>query len=224
MNDNLKQETWAENVILVDGDYIDRVAFDLTVNFERMLERRIPPADLARWIDCVALDGGLRPEEIEMRGTACEGREKTVQVILLHSKTKTKLENFTPSDYAGELDGQAFSDSLGEFCLSAVPVEELTTIEELFAESLQHICQQQTVKRLMVISDERYINRVQNTLHQSSFTHLPSEGVGDGPTQVTVFTMQPIPGSTFRQEILGYSLLAALGITGEEIERRQQKQ
>ena len=217
MNENLKQETWAENVILVDGDYIDRVAFDLTVNFERMLERRIPPADLARWIDCVALDGGLRPEEIEGQGAKSEVRGETTQVILLHSKAKTKLENFTPSDYAGELDGQAFSDSLGEFCLSAVPVEELTTMEELFAESLQHICQQQTVKRLMVIGDERYIRQVQNTSLTPHLSPLT-------PTQVTVFTMQPMPGSTFRQEILGYSLLAALGISGEEIEKRQQKQ
>ena len=32
------------NVILADADYIDKVAFDLSVNFERMLGRRIPPA------------------------------------------------------------------------------------------------------------------------------------------------------------------------------------
>ena len=43
---------WSENVIIADADFIDKVAFDLTVNFERMLMRRIPKADLARWIDC----------------------------------------------------------------------------------------------------------------------------------------------------------------------------
>ena len=48
---------WSRNVILVDGDYVDSVAFDLTVNFERMLGRRINKADTARWIDCIALDG-----------------------------------------------------------------------------------------------------------------------------------------------------------------------
>lgn len=52
-----------ENVIIADADYLDKVAFDLIVNFERMLMRRIPPADIARWIDCVALDGGMRPAE-----------------------------------------------------------------------------------------------------------------------------------------------------------------
>ena len=32
---------WSENVIIADADYIDRVAFDLTVNFERMINPRI---------------------------------------------------------------------------------------------------------------------------------------------------------------------------------------
>ena len=51
---------WSENVIIADADYIDRVAFDLIVNFERMINRRIQPADMAQWAVCIALDGGLR--------------------------------------------------------------------------------------------------------------------------------------------------------------------
>ena len=42
----------------------------------------------------------------------------------------------------------------------------------------------------------------------------------DGQTEdkrITVFTMEPRQGGNFRQEILGYSLMAALGIKGEEI-------
>jgi hypothetical protein len=57
----MNQTKWSENVILADADYIDRVAFDLTVNFERMLERRIPKANLAQWLECAAMDGGLKP-------------------------------------------------------------------------------------------------------------------------------------------------------------------
>ena len=41
----------SKNVILVDADYVDKVVFELTVNFERMIGRRIPQADMARWID-----------------------------------------------------------------------------------------------------------------------------------------------------------------------------
>ena len=62
-------------MILVDADYADKVAFDLIVNFERMIGRRIPKADMARWLECVALDGGLR-----------EGQHET-QVVLIHMLT-----------------------------------------------------------------------------------------------------------------------------------------
>ena len=54
---------WSENIIVVDADYIDNVAFNLIVNFERIIGLRIPQADMARWLDCIALDGGLREGE-----------------------------------------------------------------------------------------------------------------------------------------------------------------
>ena len=41
----------AHHTLLIDADYVERVAFDLIVNFERMLGRRIPPAPLADWLD-----------------------------------------------------------------------------------------------------------------------------------------------------------------------------
>ena len=69
-NNLLNTESWSENVIIVDAECIDNTAFHLTVNFERMLERRIPKADFAHWLDCIALDGGIR-----------EG-ENNIQVIL----------------------------------------------------------------------------------------------------------------------------------------------
>ena len=51
MNKILQQQAqWSENVILADADYIDKVAFNLTVNFERMIGRRIPQADRAKWL------------------------------------------------------------------------------------------------------------------------------------------------------------------------------
>ena len=53
---------WSENIIIVDGDYIDHVAFDLIVNFERMLNRRIPAADFSQWAVNIALDGRLSRE------------------------------------------------------------------------------------------------------------------------------------------------------------------
>ena len=186
------------NVILADADYIDKVAFDLSVNFERMLGRRIPPADMARWIDCIALDGGIREGENE------------VQVILVHEGTTSTLDNFSPSSLTDDLDGKAFKDHLGEFCISAIAVEqEMVDKEHLFCDSLMHVCSQPEVKRVMVIPNaETYYDGVRRTLKDI-----------DDEKRVTVFAMQPMPGGNFRQEILGYSLLNALGIKGEEISR-----
>ena len=185
----------SENIILADADYIDKVAFDLTVNFERMIGRRIPKADMPRWIDCIALDGGIRQGDNE------------VQVILVHNAGKEQLDNFSPSSYKEELDGKAFKDHLGEFQLSAIRVEEMTDKEHLFCDALMHVCSQPEVKRVMAIPNaEEYYDGVRQALRNI-----------DDEKRVTVFAMQPMAGGNFRQEILGYSLMAALGISADEI-------
>lgn len=69
--DNMEQAKWSENVILVDAGYLDRVAFDLTVNFERMINRPVPAADLCHWLDCVALDGGITLGQMRYRPFFC---------------------------------------------------------------------------------------------------------------------------------------------------------
>jgi hypothetical protein len=185
----------SKNVILVDADYADKVAFDLTVNFERMIGRQIPKADLARWADCVALDGGVRQGDDETR------------VVMIHDKAAAALSNFTPGHYADELHGKAFKDHLGEFTFEAYPVEAVTTKEDFFADALQTVCRQEGVSRLMVIPDEAYYNNVRDLLNRTD----------DESKRITVFAMQPMPGGQFRQEILGYSLMAALGINADEI-------
>lgn len=196
MNEMINAAQWSENVIIADADFIDKVTFDLTVNFERMLMRRIKKADLARWIDCVALDGGVR-----------EG-ENSVQVVLIHDKQKAELENFTPAKYREELDGKAFKDHLGEFSINVFPVEELVSKSDFIAEAAQIACSQKEVKRVMVIpDDEEAYAKVRHALRR----------IDDDGKRITLFAMQPMEGGNFRQEILGYSLMSALGISGDEI-------
>ena len=196
MNDIINPAQWSENVIIADADFVDKVAFDLTVNFERMLMRRVPKADLARWIDCIALDGGIREGENE------------VQVVLIHNKENTELENFTPAHYKEELDGKAFKDHLGEFSINTYPVEELVSKADFIAEAAQIACSQKEVKRVMVVpDDEETYAKVRHALNR----------IDDEGKRITLFAMQPMEGGNFRQEILGYSLMSALGINGEEI-------
>ena len=196
MNNSIQDIRWSENVILVDADYVDKVAFNLIVNFERMLGRRIPQADITRWIDCVALDGGIR-----------EGEHET-QVILLHSAKKSQLDNFNPGKFE-ELSGKAFKDHLGEFLINAYPVEDIVGSEQHFCDILQLVSSQKEVKRVIVIPDseqEHIYNKVRATLKQV-----------DEEKHITLLAMQPMANWNFRQEILGYSLLAALGISSDEI-------
>ena len=199
MNNSIQDIRWSENVILVDADYVDKVAFNLIVNFERMLGRRIPQADIARWIDCIALDGGVR-----------EGDHET-QVVLLHSAEKQMMENFNPVIFA-DLSGKAFKDNLGEFLVNAYPTEDIVSSDQQFCDMLQLVCSQKDVKRVIVIpnSEQEYIyNKVRVTLKQV-----------DDEKRITLLAMQPMPNWNFRQEILGYSLLAALGISSDEIKSK----
>ena len=191
---------WSENVIIADADYIDRVAFDLTVNFERMINRRIQPADMAQWAVCIALDGGLR-----------EGEHET-QVVLIHDKQSMAMKNFRPSNYEKDLNAQAFKDNkLGEFIISSYPTEEkMVGKDDFLVDVARTVCNAKEVKRVMIIpnsEDGDAYDRLREILRK----------VEDDDKRITLFAMQPMPGGNFRQEILGYSLMSALGISANEI-------
>ncbi|MGP1416238.1 DUF6621 family protein [Prevotella fusca] len=194
---------WSENIIIVDGDYIDRVAFDLIVNFERMLNRRIPAADFSQWAVDIALDGRLKP-----------GNHET-QVVLLHDRKNPKLENFTPADYEKELNGQAFKDAqLGEFIINSIATgDETAEKDTVLLDLLKTVLNHGEVKRIMIVpnaEDNHLISTLRTTLRD----------VDDGLKHITVFAMQPLEGGNFKQQILGYSLLNAMGISSSEIERK----
>ena len=199
MNGKIEQSPWSENIIIADADYADRVAFNLIVNFERMIGRRIPQADMAQWLVCLALDGGLRTVS-------------QTQVVLLHANDRSQLENFTPSHFDKEPNGQAFRDEqLGEFAISAItPEQELVGADDLLLDIVGTALQQPEVRRVMIVP-----NAEEGTLYDDLRETLRRHDADD--KRVTVFTMEPLQGGNFRQELLGYSLMAALGIRGDEI-------
>ena len=194
---------WSENIIIADGDYIDHVAFDIIVNFERMLNRRIPAADFSQWAVNIALDGRLKP-----------GNHET-QVVLLHDRKNPKLENFAPADYGKELNGQAFQDDhLGEFIINSIATgDEATKKDDVLLDLLKTILNHEEVKRIMIVpnaEDGHFMGMLRSTLRD----------VDDELKHVTLFAMQPLEGGNFKQQILGYSLLNAMGISSSEIEHK----
>ena len=120
------------------------------------------------------------------------------------------MENFVPSDYEEELNGKAFKDNLGEFIVSSFPVEDVVDADGFFIDVLRTVCAQADVRRIMIIPDaekEGMLDDIRNTLHY----------LDDDDKRITVFSMQPIQGGNYRQEILGYSLMNALDIKADEI-------
>lgn len=190
----------SENIIIVDADYIDHVAFQLSVQFERIIGRKIPPADFSQWVVNIALDGGLR----------ANGQSHETQVVLVHDATHTRLDNFRPAVYNTELNAQAFKEGkLGEFLVNAYATETPADKDTYLLELLKTVCNHSEVKRVMVIP-----NAEEGTIYDELRDHLHQV---DNDQRITLFAMQPMPGGNFRQEILGYSLMNALGIKADEI-------
>ena len=193
----------SENVIIVDADYIDDVAFNLTLNFERMLDRRIPAADFSQWIVNIALDGRMKP-----------GNHET-QVVVLHDKGKRLLDNYVPSSLGQELDKQAFKDeTLGEFIINTIATGgKVTEKDEVMLDFLKIVLSHKEVSRIMIVpnaEDGNIYNLLRNALRY----------VDDEEKHVTLFAMQPMEGGNFKQQILGYSIINAMGITADEIEKK----
>ncbi len=213
---------WTENIIIADADYVDNVAFNLTVNFERMIGRRIPPADMARWVECIALDGGMRPTSTI--GSAPDACPITTQVVLIHDDGQQRMENFMPGDYA-ELHGKAFTGNLGEFMFCCTSPSGITTKAALLKETLELACQTAEVRRIMVVPGEDGIDDVRRVLRHSlsKLGHSSLEKQREQGLDITVFTMQPVAGGRdFSQEMLGYSLMAALGVKSSELNPESQ--
>ena len=181
-------------VVLVDADYLDRVAADLTLNFGRMIGRSIAKADLCHWLDCVLLDGALSPGHNE------------VQVHMLHAKQKAALEHFQPSRFDEDLNGLSFDDNLGHFSLFAFPVEDVVRSDEFFLQSLTMLADAAEVEKLLVVGDTQSYGKGMVDICQNT----------DGK-DITLFAMEPVMGQGFKTEILGYSLMSAMGISADEL-------
>ena len=88
-------------------------------------------------------------------------------------------------------------------------VGDVVSKDDYILDTVQTITQHPEVKRLMVIP-----NGEQGDLYGQLRRMLHNV---DNDQRITLFAMQPMEGGNFRQEILGYSMLSALGIRGDEI-------
>lgn len=190
----MEQTKWNENVILVQADYADRVASNLVANLGQMLKRPIPKADLAQWIVCMALDGGLQVGKNE------------VNVIFIHSKEKKAFTYFLPADFQEDLDGKSFDDAqLGTFELSSLQIENLIPGGEFFVQVFETLADAKEIKRMVVVPD---LTTCRDDLF-SVWKKIKEK-------ELLLLTMEPVNDEQIRQDLLGYSLMHAMGIRSEE--------
>ena len=86
----------------------------------------------------------------------------------------------------------------------------MVAADDFFVHVLQTVVSQPDVHRVVVIPNAEnatLYDNIRQTLHF----------LDDDKKRITVLAMQPMQGGNFRQEILGYSLMSALGIRADEI-------
>ncbi len=185
---------WAPIVVLVDADYLGQVATDLAAHFSSRIGRTLPQADLCRWLNCIALDSGIAP-----------GANR-IQAVFIHKKESQNLSGFTPSNYASALNAQAFKDHIAEFELLAYPVEDIVSFHDFFVQSFATVADAKEAKRVIAIADAATFGEDIKRICADT----------DGK-QFTVFSMQSLEAKDINVQILGYSLLSALGIKANEL-------
>lgn len=184
----------SKNVILVDTSYIGYLASDFSVNFERMLMRNIQKADLALWLECVALDGGIQPGDND------------IQVIFIYDEKEIRC--FSPSNIPDEIDGKAFKGNIGEFTMEAYHVaNDVTSVGEQFSETLRVLVDAENVENILAVPNmNTYGEKVMNILDKNE------------KKQVTLFSIQPTEGKGFVNQQIGFSVVHALGVRSDELQ------
>lgn len=185
---------WAPTVVLVDADYLDQVAANLTAHFSSRIGRELSRADLCRWLDCIALDSGITPGD------------NRIQAVFIHKKESLALSGFTPSSYAAELNAQAFKDRIAEFELLSYAVEDIVSFNDFFTQSLTAIADAKEAKRVIVVAD--------TAIYGDDIKRICDNTDGK---QFATFSMQPFEAKGVDAQILGFSLLFALGIKADEL-------
>ena len=182
-------------VMLIDAAFLNFVISDLKKNFERMLGRTLRDIDLSGLLTYVALDAGV------------EAGENSIQVLFIYDELSAQLDHCHPSDLAKELNDTAFKNQFGEFSFNSFQPERMTTLEELYLESLKVVADAKEVERLIVISfNEEYGEKVHDILKKT-----------DGKEIVQFRMNEPERQTSYRWEILAYPIMQAMGIRGDEL-------
>ena len=193
MNDNMK---FANTVLLIDVAFIEDVASDFRRHFSALLGRELPKADLALFLECIALEAGVR------------SADNSIQVLFIYNSAHKSLNSFHPSSLDKELNNVAFKGNLGEFSLLSFQPSDMVTSDELFMESMKVVLDSAEVKNAIVVPPLQLSN--------DDISEVLAKV--DGKENVVFFGMKPMEfPSSVKWETIGYALMKALGIKADEL-------
>ena len=120
--------------------------------------------------------------------------------------TKKQIEFV--EDMCEVLDIHNFPSFSGEFTLEAYPVaQSVATLSDQFSDTLRVLLDAESVQNLLVVPNmQEYKGKILDILSKNE------------KKQVTLFAIQPQEGAGFVFQQLGFSVVHALGISGEELQ------
>lgn len=194
---------FAENVILVDVAYFNDVVKDLKRYFELQLGRPLQNIYVEEWASYLALDSGVRD------------KENNIGVLFVHDGQTDKLLHCDPADLNKDLNGVGFTNQLGEFSFTSVSSEGLVSRANLYLDLLNIALDSADVKRLMLVP---FIDDYGAKLMEVLEEYL-READSEKSKEVFLFNMdEPAHPLGCKWDLLGYSMMRALGVKAEELE------
>lgn len=195
--DKTKNMKFAKSVMLIDVAFLNSVISDLRSHFSRILGRELQTIDLSALVSYIALDAGISQEALQQ-----------IQVLLIYDDLSAKILYTQPSDVENELNDVAFRNELGEFSFYSFRPEQFISVSDFFAESFRIIASDKNVCKLW-------------TVGELSEQILEDGAISKGflsSKEIVMFRMsEPAATENFRWELLGYPVMRALGIRGDEL-------
>ena len=119
------------------------------------------------------------------------------------------MKNCLPDYLDSQLNATAIQTNIAEFCFASHPApEDLVDLPTLYEQSLTSLLDEKPNRMLLVADLESYATPLKHIISQA-----PRE------TAITLFTPTETVGFKCQQEILTYSLMAAMNISGTELDR-----
>lgn len=177
-------------MILVDAGALNHAAFDIAVNFERMLNRPLPAMDVAKWLHAAACDGRFPVNDEETCALFLREKGHGDFRSLNFANAPKGKDGF---EYAGMHYRLEFEDCEGG-------------VGHAFVETLNRLLSEDNEPEAMVC------------LPGEDIAQYVGGILGRAPkVRSTLQAMDSVHGGGFAQEYLSSSISYALGVTDGEI-------